>query len=256
MTPRWILSGPAVPLLIDDPVSRRYLRGAKPFVIGRADDAVTLPAEWEAISVRSFTSYASLERAVASDGIDPAVRAILYDCEAWDFTPEAEQRDHAGFTERAARLVHARGLTFITAPAVTLARLVSHPTKRRYDDFIAAGFAADAARHADAYVIQAQGSERDVPRFAGFVERAARQARAANPRVTVLAGISTNPSGLRIAANDILRAITATRGIVDGYWFNIPRPSAYAPRVNEFRPDIALAVFAALERANQTPGSL
>jgi hypothetical protein len=254
VTPRWILSGPAVPLLVDDPIARRYLCGAKPFVIGRAEDAVTLPAEWEAIPVRSFTSYASLERTVSSGGIDPAVRAILYDCEAWDFTPEAEQRDHAGFTERAARVVHARGLTFITAPAVTLARLIPHPTKRRYDDFIAAGFAADAARHADAYVVQAQGSERDLPRFAGFVERAARQAREANPRVSVLAGISTNPSGLRVEANDILRAITATRGIVDGYWFNIPKPSAYAPRVNEFRPDIALVVFAALERAEQTPG--
>jgi hypothetical protein len=58
----------------------------------------------------------------------------------------------------------------------------------------------------------------------------------------VLAGISTNPSGQRVSADDILRAIAATRDSVDGYWFNIPWPSEYCPRCNDFRPDIAIEV--------------
>jgi hypothetical protein len=45
-----------------------------------------------------------------------------------------------------------------------------------------------------------------------------------------------------VTANDILRAIAATRDSVDGYWFNIPSPSQYCPSCNDFRPDIAIEV--------------
>jgi len=34
----------------------------------------------------------------------------------------------------------------------------------------------------------------------------------------------------------------ATRNVVDGYWFNIPTPSAYSPQARQFRPDIAVEV--------------
>ena len=62
-------------------------------------------------------------------------------------------------------------------------------------------------------------------------------------KVMVLAGVSTQPSGQIVTADDILRAIDATREFVDGYWFNIPEPSEYSPAVTEFRPDIAVEVF-------------
>jgi len=45
-----------------------------------------------------------------------------------------------------------------------------------------------------------------------------------------------------VTADDLLRAIRATRELVDGYWFNIPRPSPYCPACTEFRPDIAVEV--------------
>jgi hypothetical protein len=92
------------------------------------------------------------------------------------------------------------------------------------------------------FVIQAQGSERNIRVYTDFVGQAAAQARSANPNVIVLAGISTNPSGQRVTADHILGAIAATRDSVDGYWFNIPQPSDYCPRCSEFRPDIATEV--------------
>jgi hypothetical protein len=104
------------------------------------------------------------------------------------------------------------------------------------------GIATTAARDADVFVIQAQGSERNIPHYAGFVGQAAAQTRTANPKVIVLAGISTNPSGQRVTAAQILGAIAATRNSVDGYWFNIPQPPEYCPRCNEFRPDTVLEV--------------
>jgi alkanesulfonate monooxygenase SsuD/methylene tetrahydromethanopterin reductase-like flavin-dependent oxidoreductase (luciferase family) len=104
------------------------------------------------------------------------------------------------------------------------------------------GLAADAARYADVFDVQSQRFERDTERYARFVREAAAQAREANPKVMVLAGVSTQPSGQHVTADDILRAIDATRDFVDGYWFNIPEPSEYSPAVTEFRPDIAVDV--------------
>ena len=80
------------------------------------------------------------------------------------------------------------------------------------------------------------------------MHRAAAQARQVNPEVVVLAGVSTQPYGPRVSADDILAAIAATRNIVDGYWFNIPQPSEYSPHVTEFRPDIAVEVLRRLAR--------
>jgi hypothetical protein len=251
--PGWILNGPSRAYLARRTASRDYLRGAKPFVIQRGGESSLLPTNWEAISVRSFASVAALATALSRpEGLDADARAVLYDCEAWPFTPNDEQRDHAGFTRRAAELVRARGLTFITAPAVTLAKLLPDATERRYEDFLRGRFAADAARHADVYVVQAQGSLRDLPKYVSFVERATRQATAANPNIVVYAGISTNPSGMYVTAAEIVRAIDATRRIVQGYWFNVPAPSPYAPRVNAYRPDLAVDVFAELARRDPT----
>ena len=82
-----------------------------------------------------------------------------------------------------------------------------------------------------------------IPQFyANFVRAAAAQARRSNSKVLVLAGVSTNPHGQRVTADDILRAIAATRDVVDGYWLNIPRPGIHCPRCNDFRPDITIEV--------------
>ncbi len=143
-----------------------------------------------------------------------------------------------------ADLVHARGLMFLTAPAVDLVTILAPDgdRKRQDDTYLRLGLSADAARYADVVDVQSQRFERDTERYARFVREAAAQAREANPKVLVLAGVSTQPSGQHVTADDILRAIDATSEFVDGYWFNIPDPSEYSPAVTEFRPDIAVDV--------------
>ena len=185
----------------------------------------------------------NIKRAFDSKSIGRDVRGILYDNEGWDFTPAEEQRDPRTFMRMSAQLVHAHHLLFIAAPAVTLTRVLAPGPEKRYDAYLRLHLAADSARFSDVYNIQAQGSERNLERYSTFVKSAAEQARAANPKVVVLAGISTNPSGQRVTADDILNAITSTRSYVDGYWFNIPKPSAYCPGCNDFRPDLAIQVF-------------
>jgi hypothetical protein len=104
------------------------------------------------------------------------------------------------------------------------------------------GLAGDAARYADVIDIQAQRFQNDPERYESFVRAAAAQARAANPKVIVLAGVSTQPGGGDTSADAILRAIQATRDAIDGYWLNIPEPGQMSPNVSAFRPDIALEV--------------
>ncbi|WP_150003893.1 hypothetical protein [Methylacidimicrobium cyclopophantes] len=203
-----------------------------------------VPADWNAIPILSCKSLGEIQMALAPGALDPSVRGILYDVEKWRFTPVEEQRAPAISMKRAAAAVRARGLLFLTAPAVDLVPVLAPDSGRKRQDetYLRLGLAADAARYADVFDIQAQRFESDAARYARFVREAAAQAKRANPKVLLLAGLSTQPGGQWVTVDDILRAIEATRGIVDGYWFNMPKPSAYSPRVTDFRPDIAIEV--------------
>jgi hypothetical protein len=241
---RWLLNGAGGAAIAADREASRLLDNARPYVMkGRMFNDV--PAAWNAVTFASFTNLRAIRNAVAEGArLGPDMQGVMYDYERWQFTPEGEQRNPAPYVKMAAEAVHARNLLFLTAPAVNLVRVMAPDQNQnpRYDTYLRLGIAADAARYADVFDIQAQGSERNTELYANFVRQAAAQARQANAKVVVLAGISTQPSGQEVTADDILRAIAATRGAVDGYWFNIPRPSEYAPRVTEFRPDIAIDV--------------
>jgi hypothetical protein len=241
---RWLFSGPGVIAAIaaDAEVSAS-LNGTRPFLMTRGQVPVS-PPPWNAVPLVSFKSFGAIRDALEPGGLHPQVKGVMYDYEKWRFTPEEEQRDPAAYVNRAAELVHARGLLFLTAPAVNIVTAME-PTarpKQLDETYLRLGIAVDAARYADVFDIQAQRFESDTKRYANFVHRAAAQARHVNPEVVVLAGVSTQPYGPRVSADDILAAIAATRNIVDGYWFNIPQPSEYPPHVTEFRPDIAVEV--------------
>jgi len=240
---RWLFAGPAIAALASDVNAARLLADSQPFLMaGRPVREV--PLNWNAVHIHSCKSLSEIRNALAPGGLDPNVRGILYDYENWEFTPEEEQRNPALFVKQAADTVHAHGLLFFTAPAVDLVPVLAPGSdlRRQDDTYLRLNLAADAARYADVFDIQAQRFERNTQLYARFVREAAAQAKLANPNVVVLAGVSTQPSGQFVTADDIVAAINATHGIVDGYWFNIPKPSTYSPRVTEFRPDIAVEV--------------
>jgi hypothetical protein len=249
---RWLLHGPGVAAVAADVEASHLLDNTQPFIMrGRYVDAI--PSDWKAISFASFTSFRAIKNALEGGRLDSNVKGVMYDNEHWKFTPEDEQEDPARFGKLAADLVHAHGLLFLAAPAVNLVAVLapesaSPGAHQRYDAYLRLKISADAARYADLVDIQAQGSERNTEVYANFVSQAAAQAREANPKVLVFAGVSTNPSGQQVNADDILRAIAATRGSVDGYWLNIPQSSEYCPRCGDFRPDIAVEVIRRLAR--------
>ena len=192
--------------------------------------------------VGTFASAAELDQAVSGGGLPAGTRALLYDPEAWAFTPRAEQLDPAAATRRARDTAHAHGLALIVAPALNLATVRPDPAGGpRWRQFLRLGLAGSVAKVSDVLELQAQSLERDTRTYATFVREAAAQARAANPRVAILAGLSTNPPGAEVTSEQLAAAIRVTRGIVDGYWLNIPGRGPRCPTCNSPRPDVGRA---------------
>jgi hypothetical protein len=184
-----------------------------------------------------FASAAQLVQEVSA-GLPAGTYGVLYDPEAWPFTPRAEQADPVAAAWRARRVAHAHGLSLFVAPALNLAS--AQPGRGdRWVKFLRAGLAGHLARAADVIVLQAQSLERDTATYTAFVRAAAHQARVANPGVRVLAGLSTNPPGPAVTADHLAAAVLATRRVVSGYWLNIPGPGPRCPTCNNPRPELA-----------------
>jgi hypothetical protein len=232
----WMLTRAALAEVLSDPAARSRLEGAPVYEILRTGQSPLGAAG--AIPAVTFSALGELEQAVSGGGLPTGTRAVLYDPEAWAFTPAAEQRNPARAARQALRLAHAHGLRLIVAPALNLTtvRPASGP---RWQQFLDLGLAGAMAEVADVIELQAQSLEGDTGSYAAFVRAAARQARAANPRVTVLAGLSTNPPGTAVTSQQLTAAIRATSGMVSGYWLNIPGRGPRCPSCNAPRPDLA-----------------
>ena len=199
---QWLFNGPGVAAMAASAEASRILQSRRPFVMwGRS--LTNVPPDWGAVPVISFKSFGAIKDALEMGTLGSEIKGVMYDYETWGFTPVEEQKDPAGYVKQAAKLVHARGLLFLTAPAVNLAEVMkpnSSPAQRD-QTYLRLGIAADAARYADVFDIQAQRFESDTQHYANFVQQAAMQARQANPNVLVLAGISTQPIGQQVTVN-------------------------------------------------------
>ena len=220
---QWLFNGPGVAAMAASAEASRILQSRRPFVMwGRS--LTNVPPDWGAVPVISFKSFGAIKDALEMGTLGSEIKGVMYDYETWGFTPVEEQKDPAGYVKQATKLVHARGLLFLTAPAVNLAEVMepnSSPAQRD-QTYLRLGIAADAARYADVLDIQAQRFESDTQHYANFVQQAGNAS---------AAGKSQCPSprrnkraAHRSASDRKCRAIAATRNVVDGYWFNSPEP--------------------------------
>jgi hypothetical protein len=177
--------------------------------------------------VADFKSYAGLSAAIAAHRIPRSVHWLMYDNEQWAATPVAEQHDPARYEAMFAALAHRHGYRVILAPGQDLAlgfgasRLPrGTPAWRRY---LSMRLPAVSARAADIYEIQAQAYE--LPQFRSqdlylrVVKAAVAQAKAANPDITIFAGLSTNRV---VSTPDMRHDYLRARALVAGFWLNIP----------------------------------
>lgn len=184
----------------------------------------------------TYDSYADLAKAFSSGALPGHYRAVLLDLEDWPLTPAKEQVSPARYEQAAAALVHhhrvdGHRMLFITAPAVDIVKArctcSSDAARKQYLDWDIAG---GAARYADVFDIQAQNDEQNVSSYQSFVTQAARQARAANPHVTVLAGLSTDNGSQEVYGYELIKAYQAVQHATAGYWLNIPGRSPQCPQ--------------------------
>jgi hypothetical protein len=238
--PAWLLTRAALSQLMADPSVRDVLRASRVYEILQPGQQ-PLPG-FAAEPVVTFASVAALEQAVVGGKLPSGTYGVLYDPEAWSFTPLAEQRDPVAAATRAAAVAHAHGLRLIVAPALNLTTILAPGGGTRWQAFLALQLAGQMAKVADIVELQAQSLERDTASYAGFVKAATAQANAAHPGITVLAGLSTNPPGAAVDTQHLTSAIGATRSVVDGYWLNIPGQGPRCPTCNASRPDIAIQI--------------
>jgi hypothetical protein len=237
--PAWLLTRSVLAQMIDDPAAVDQLRGKLVYEILQPGQP-PLPGV-VAEPIVTFASASALEAAIRARQLPAGVFGVLYDPEAWTFTPEDEQQHPVQAAAAAAAVAHAHGLRLIVAPAIDLTTVLgSGGTAPRWRQFLDLGLIRRLAKVADVIELQAQSLEQDTGAYTAFVKAAAAQASAGRPGIDLLAGLSTNPPGAAIEAQQLTAAIQATRSVVDGYWLNVPVPGSRCPACNAPRPEIAI----------------
>ena len=242
-SPAWLLTRSALSQLAADPAVRAKLRDALVYEILQPGQQPL--AGITAKPVMTFASATALEEAVTGGRLPAGTYGVLYDPEAWPLTPVAEQRDPVQAATRAAAVAHAHGLRLIVTPALNLTTVLA-PGTPRWRAFLDLNLVARLAGVADIVEFQAQSLERDTATYTAFVQAATSQASTANPRIIVLAGLSTNPPGAPVDSQQLTAAVQATRSMVDGYWLNVPGQGPRCPTCNAPRPDIAIQTLQSL----------
>ena len=235
----WVIDGQALAELGAGGMSSAQLSelfdNAHTYIVGASSKSIESAniSNWISLRSRTVTDLRAADFAAGT-------AAVLYDDEDWSLTPAAQQRDPSRYEAEGYRLARARGIVFIAAPAMDLVRVLdpdgSGSVAQR---FLSLGLIGQAARYADVVDIQAQGLEGSA-QYASFVTAAAKQARSANPDVRVLAGLSTNPSGRTLSSTVLAEDANAVRGVVDGYWLNIPSSGTACPQCGTARPQTAV----------------
>jgi hypothetical protein len=178
------------------------------YIYGEPPAAIGLATAW-------YSSYAQIVAGFETGALPGRYKAVIYDNERWPATPTREQKDPAYYEKLVARLLHKHGLIYIAAPTPDLMWAIARP-RDSYTAYLERNVAGDAARYADVIDIQGQVRETNLQEFKGFVTSAVRQARKANPHVTVLIGLRTNPG-----AQKLFTAYLEVMGIANGYWLNV-----------------------------------
>jgi len=200
---------------LDAPTTATFLGGSTSFGLGGWGSAAPAVA---------WASEARFADDLAQGRIPQGVRVVMYDPEAWDATPVDEQMDPEEAMQRFESLARTHGYVVMITPHPSLvtvagARCGAEPGEAIDHAFLRCRIEADAARYADVVEVQAQYLEADAEAYHRFVAAAARQARAADPGVLVVSGLSTNfapdPSTLYAAWRSVL-------GTVDGHYLNVP----------------------------------
>lgn len=168
-----------------------------------------------------YKSYAAFASDLAAGRLPGTVHAVLYDIEKWPATPADEQRHPQAYMRRFSALARAHGLLPILAPARDLALVSGGTCTKRGGENLSEAYIrcglASADEGAAALVVQSQTEEFNVAAYRRFLAVVARQARAGNPRIAVLAQLATAPLGQPASVPQLVAAARSVHGLVQGF---------------------------------------
>jgi hypothetical protein len=161
-------------------------------------------------------------------GLPNGARWSLLDQESWHLSDRYARQHPAADAKKAASVLKAARDGMISAPAIDLeSDLPCHESL--YLCFESQDIIGSEAAVSQAVDIQGQSLELDPAEFRGFLKTEVAQARAANPGVTIFAGISTSLASGHPTAAELERDVSAAESAgADGLWINIPGDGAAA----------------------------
>jgi hypothetical protein len=200
---------------LDSASARWFFNAPSAFVKGSV-----LPA-FAATPMASYTSYAQFAQDLADGSFPAGVKWVMYGLESTTDSPLVEKQNPAVYLKHFAQLAHQHGLQVIEVPGQDLmgvpgAACRSQPGEPFAQAYVRCRIPA-AAHYADAYLIEAQGLQTDISKYAGLVTAAASQVRAVAPHIRVMSGLTTDRAD---SAAQIFNCWMATRKHVSGYWMN------------------------------------
>jgi hypothetical protein len=224
----WILTGWNMHLVARDrpSIARHFFDTPLAYADGNRQRQNQVVSGFSTIATLKYESYADFASDLADGRVAPGIRTVLYDPERWQRTPAVEQRDPATYLRRFAQLAHEHGLRVVETPARSLmavegARCGQNSGETLDHATLRCSLPAHAARYADVVEIQSQASQRDAGAYASYVRTAAAQARTANPKVVVLAGLSTSPGDMVATSRELIAAAEAVRADVRGFYMSV-----------------------------------
>ena len=233
----WMLTRGALAQVLTDPSVAARLEAARVYEVLLPGQPPLAAAGAE--PVVTFSAVSALRQAVDGGQLPAGTRTVLYDPEVWPYTPVAEQRQPVQAARQAAAVARAHHLALIVAPALDLATAQPRSGGPLWRQYLRLDLVGAIAKVASVVEVQAQSLEREPQTYRAFVRAAAAQARAADPHVSVLAGLSTNPPGPVVSSGQLAAAIRGSSAAVSGYWLNVPGQGPRCPACHAPRPGLA-----------------
>ncbi len=181
---------------------------------------------YAATPIASYTSYAQFAQDLADGKFPKGYTWVMYGIESTTNTPTIEKQHPDVYLPKFAKLAHQHHLKVIEVPGVDLVYVAGSDCHYKYPETSAQAYIRchipSDANQADIYLIEAQGDESNLNEYVSLVNSAVTQVRAANPKITVMSGLTTD-RGNSVA--QIVACWKATHNKVAGYWLNSTAPT-------------------------------
>lgn len=157
-----------------------------------------------------FNSYDQFSSALSNNKISSNVKAAIFDDSSdtpSTVVPTVEAKNPYLYDQKFSSLAHQYGML----------SMCDYILGKRIGSKIGEAPPCDVA-----LLNYSQQSERSASKYKSVVSSAIETIHKTNPNMPVIVGLSTNPRGSVITANELVSSVNATINQVNGYWISIP----------------------------------